>query len=131
MDIEFTSAAPDLANILIRYRVPLFGDDLKRSLDSVGIVQVHQFGGEVATHGCFHVVRHDQATGCALRPKPNKRDFCGTACLHPKPQTFLVKVVHCEVYWPGRERQLLPIPEISSLQVTAQRSRQKLSDRVI
>src|SRR6267154_4140708 len=42
MNVEFTSAPSNLTHIVFRNHVTLFGDDLIRRLESIGIIQVHQ-----------------------------------------------------------------------------------------
>ena len=53
------SAIAQSAQVFWRNRVSSLGNDLKRRLDSVRIVQVHQLRGEVAACRSFYVMRHD------------------------------------------------------------------------
>src|SRR5215472_9315019 len=104
MDIELKSAAPDFRNILVRNFIALLGYDLKRSMDAVGLIQVHQLGGEIAACDRFDVMGHDHATRRTLRPEPNERHLLDTTGLHQQTQKLLVETVDREVYGPSRER---------------------------
>jgi len=73
VDIEFTSAASDSGDILGRNLVTLLWDNLIRGLEAIGIIEIHQVEREIAARMGFDVVRHDEATGGAIWPKPNER----------------------------------------------------------
>src|SRR5262249_55947002 len=54
--------------------VPFFRNNLKRRLNLVGIVDIHQRGAEFVTSLRLNIVRHHCAAGITVRPEPDKGD---------------------------------------------------------
>src|SRR5215469_14896269 len=64
-------------------------------------------------------MRHHKTAGGSVGPEPDERHLLDSARFHQAAQKFLVQRVYGEIYRPGGEWQLLPVTEISLLQVAA------------
>src|SRR5262249_21351412 len=89
--------------------VALFRYNLKRRLDSAGVVKIHQRRTKVAARGCFYVMRDDRASAMPFRPEPDKREALDIMRTDCEDKQLLEEQVYATVNGPGRKWNCFPV----------------------
>src|SRR5712691_2163063 len=108
LDIDLEASLPNGIEVFWRDGIAFFRDDLKGSLDPIGIIDVHQGASEVTPDRPFDIIGDDSTSGMAFRPKPDERDTVNVQGLHGESEQLFNQSVHAAIHRPCRERNRLP-----------------------
>jgi hypothetical protein len=125
------SGVADLVQKRQRDRVPVFRHDLKRRLDSVAIVDVHQPRASVAPDRGLDVVRDHRAARGAIRPEPHEWRPGDALSPQAQQQEPLENPIDGVVHRPARERTALEATEVGPLERPAHRRRHEAPEGVV
>jgi hypothetical protein len=117
MNVHFAGAIPDQGQETVRDRVSALRNDLKRTMKSEGVVDVHQIAAQVSPSNLLHIVSDDSAALVALWPKPHKRQRLDAQDLHDQTQEAPLQTIDCTIHRPFGKRDGLPIVQIELLQM--------------
>src|SRR5579862_7874619 len=130
LDINFEVPSTNAFQVTFRDFVTTFRHDLKRSLDSEFVVDIHQGGTEIPASRCLYIVRHNGATCSAVRPEPDEWNLGLLASLKGQEQQALHDVVHSLVDWPMWKAEVSPSVQSKFLQVLPQCHRQYWTKKI-
>ena len=105
---DFEASCSDGIKISGRYVVSLLGHDLKRRLDCVRVVNVHEGGTEIPAKRGLDIVGYDCTARRTLWPEPDERNPFLAARNESQSEQMLKQVVYRAVHRPRWERNLVP-----------------------
>lgn len=111
--------------------IPFFGNNLKRRLDSKGIIEVHQLMAKIHALFTLNIVSHRHAALGTMGPEPDERHSRDALSLHREQQKRFTNTLHRSIDRPVRERVILPISGVKSLDSPPHRHGGKRSQKIV
>ena len=131
VQVHLEPAAPNA----LRQRPPdirlTFGYELKRRLEIVCIVQIHQTFAEGEASRSLDIVRHHQRAFGTVGPEPDERKRLAAVLSNQKAKDTAHQGVDARVERPSREGDAFPAAEANLLQVPATAHRQRRTKEVV